>query len=125
MNKESNTSNRLKYLMDYYNLTQAEISKKTGIPKSTLSMYISGEREPKQVRLSAIADAFCVSEVWLMGYDVPMQKSDEENIVDSMVDIMHDNYLTELTRYTKNMKAKTKEHLLRYAKLLLEEQEDD
>ena len=47
-----------------------------GIPKSSMSMYLSGERSPRQNRLSQIAEKFNISEAWLMGYDVPMERTD-------------------------------------------------
>ena len=124
MEKGSNTAERLKHLMSYYDMTQVALSQKTNIPKSTLSMYISGEREPKQNRIVEIADKFDISEVWLMGYDVPMKRDSEEDISDYMVDIIYDNFLIDLTKHTKQMTEMTKERLLRYAKFLLEEQED-
>jgi transcriptional regulator with XRE-family HTH domain len=71
--------NRFEELMEYFGIDQKDIIKKTGIPKSSMSMYVSGKRNPRQDKLSLIADAYGVSETWLMGYDVPMLKSDEKN----------------------------------------------
>lgn len=39
-----------------------------------MSQYISGAFEPKNDRLYLIAQALDVNPVWLMGYDVPMEK---------------------------------------------------
>lgn len=78
MEKISNTAKRLEELMHFYNVNQNDICKRTGIPKSAMSMYVSGQRSPRQNRLSDLAEAYGVSETWLMGYDVPM-KSDSEN----------------------------------------------
>lgn len=81
---KENTSQRLKRLMEYYNITQTDICKKTNIPKSSMSMYISGEREPRQDKLTLIAEAYDVNEAWLMGYEVEMKKenaySDEQAV---------------------------------------------
>lgn len=71
---KSNSSERLKELMAYYGLNQTDLCKKTGIPKSAISMYVSGQRTPKQDRISDIAEAYGVNEAWLMGYDVEMKK---------------------------------------------------
>jgi len=71
MNKVD-TATRLKELMEYYKIRQSDISAKTGIPKSALSMYVSGERKPKQPRITDLASSYGVDEAWLMGYDVPM-----------------------------------------------------
>lgn len=75
MGRISTTAKRLEELMHFYNINQNDICKKTSIPKSAMSMYISGQRNPRQDRLSDIAEAYNVSETWLMGYDVPMEKS--------------------------------------------------
>lgn len=51
-----------------------------GISEAVISQYRSGKYEPKQDRLDEFAKALDVSEGWLMGYDVPMErKSREEN----------------------------------------------
>ncbi len=54
-------------------ITQAELCRKTGIPKSAMSQYVKGSFEPKDDRTYLIAKALGVSEAWLMGYDVPMK----------------------------------------------------
>jgi transcriptional regulator with XRE-family HTH domain len=57
-------------------MKQSELCAKTKIPKSAMSQYISGSFEPKQDRIYLIAQALSVSEAWLMGYDVPMERQD-------------------------------------------------
>ena len=44
------------------------------IPKSSLSLYLSGAYEPKQDRLYDMAQVLDVDPVWLMGFDVPMER---------------------------------------------------
>ena len=53
---------------------QADLCRLTKIPKSALSQYISGAYDPKQDRIYLIANALNVSEAWLMGLDVPMDR---------------------------------------------------
>lgn len=76
---KSTTSERLAELMDYYNINQADLIKRTGIPKSSMSMYVSGQRKPPQNKLTVIAEAYNVDEAWLMGYDVPMKGLAEDD----------------------------------------------
>jgi transcriptional regulator with XRE-family HTH domain len=59
-------------------MKQSELCEKTKISKSVLSEYISGVYEPKQDRLFIIANALNVDPVWLMGFDVPMEKEKEK-----------------------------------------------
>lgn len=67
-------SERIKEGLFARNMKQADLVKATGIGKSSISTYISGEYEPKQKNIYKIAAALNVSEAWLMGYDVPMGK---------------------------------------------------
>ena len=72
--KAANTSDRLKELMAERDVKQVDITSATGITKGALSSYISGRYEPKQDNIYLLAKYFNVSEAWLMGYDVPMEK---------------------------------------------------
>ena len=80
MNQEFNM--RLKKAMNIRAITQSELCEKTGIPKSAMSQYISGNFKPKQNRTHSLAKALDVNEAWLMGYDVPMERqsiSEQDN----------------------------------------------
>lgn len=68
---------RLAQALAIRGVKQSELCAKTGIPKSAMSQYVSGAFEPKQDRLQLIAQALYVDPVWLMGYDVPMEKQKE------------------------------------------------
>lgn len=69
---------RLKKALSIRNMTQAELCQKTKIPKSALSEYIKGLYDPKQDRLIILSEALNVDPVWLMGFDVPMEKDDKK-----------------------------------------------
>lgn len=65
---------RIRKAMNLRGMKQVDLVEKTGIKKSALSQYLSGKILPKQDRLTALAKALNVSEVWLMGYDVSMER---------------------------------------------------
>ena len=69
-------SDRIKEALDIKGMKQADLCKLTQIPKSAISQYISGAFEPKQDRIYLIAKALNVSEAWLMGLDVPMERKE-------------------------------------------------
>ena len=77
--KVSNSAKRLGELMQILNIRQADLVEKTGIPKSAMSMYLNGKREPRQDKLTTIAEAYNINETWLMGNDVPMERNDNKN----------------------------------------------
>lgn len=74
---------RLNRAMSIRNMKAVDLVEKTGIPKSAISHYMSGHVKPKQDRIALISDALNVQEAWLLGYDVPMNKTDkrEERLV--------------------------------------------
>ncbi|MGD9567570.1 MAG: transcriptional regulator [Sedimentibacter sp.] len=81
--KKFTTSQRLKQIMDTRKLRQVDIleaaepfCKKYNIKleKNALSQYVSGKVEPGQEKLTILGMALGVSEAWLMGFDVPMER---------------------------------------------------
>lgn len=57
-------------------MTSTELAKKIGLSKQTISSYLTGVRNPKLPVVKSIAEALEVSEMWLMGYDVPMERDE-------------------------------------------------
>lgn len=73
-NKTSTTSKRLKEAMTIKNMRQADLAKATGLGKGGISNYVVGRYEPKADVISKLAKALNCSEMWLWGYDVPMER---------------------------------------------------
>lgn len=67
---------RLKTALEIRDISQSELSRKTGIGKSSISTYLTGEYEPKQKNIYKMALALNVNEAWLMGAEVPMERQD-------------------------------------------------
>lgn len=67
-------ANRLTRALSIRNMKPIELAEITKIDKSKISSYMSGRYKAKTDGLKIIADALSVSPVWLMGYDVPMEK---------------------------------------------------
>lgn len=76
--KKAETKDRIKEAMKIREIKQAELVEKTGIDKGQMSSYLSGKYKPKQGNLERIAKALCVDEAWLMGFDVPMERTTSE-----------------------------------------------
>ena len=72
--KTSSTSERLKEIMRIRQLKQADLARATGLAKGGISNYITGRYEPKSDVISKLAKALNCSEMWLWGYDVPMER---------------------------------------------------
>lgn len=67
---------RIEKALDIRKMKQSELCKRANVPKSSLSLYLSGAYEPKQDRIYAMAEALNVSDLWLGGYDVPMERDE-------------------------------------------------
>ena len=72
-------ANRLRKALAMNNMTQSELSNKTGLDKSLISNYLSGNYKAKQSNLSVLAETLGVSEPWLMGFDVTIEGKDNNS----------------------------------------------
>lgn len=81
--KKLTTSDRLKQIMSERRMKQVDILNacmplcekyNVNITKSLLNQYVKGKCNPKQDRLTILALALNVSEVWLMGHDVSPER---------------------------------------------------
>ena len=76
---------RIEIALSVRQMKQCELCRLAHVPKSSLSLYLRGAYEPKQDRIYSMARVLRVSEAWLMGYDVPMEKEPLVTIVDSSI----------------------------------------
>lgn len=91
----SSTADRLQYLMRTRNLRQVDILNRVlpicskydiKMNKSDISQYVSGKVSPTQDKLYALGEALNVDPVWLMGADVPINRSGSEKITVEITD---------------------------------------
>lgn len=52
-------------------LSVVDLASKLGCPKSSVSMYLNGQREPSKMAVQLIALNLGVNPAWLSGLDVP------------------------------------------------------
>lgn len=76
-----NIGERIKSLRKEKGLTQKELSKLSSISEISIRKYENGDRQPKQKAIFHLAKALGVSEGWLMGYDVPMEREEENTFL--------------------------------------------
>ena len=75
MNTKEELKDRLRKGLELREKKAADLSRDLKIPKSAISQYLSGYRTIKDSRrLYIIAEYLDVSEAWLMGFDVPMER---------------------------------------------------
>lgn len=79
---------RLREAMNSRGMKAVDLCEKTGIPKGAISYYLAGKSSPKADRVHLLSKALGVSEAWLMGFDVPMARTDEQKKNDDLVQVI-------------------------------------
>ena len=98
--KVSTPSKRLRDALDYRGMKPAELAASTGLGKSSISGWLAERYEPKHEALYKMGIALDVSEMWLAGYDVPMERPVENPEFDTLAQLMdrfrHDEQFKQL-----------------------------
>jgi transcriptional regulator with XRE-family HTH domain len=79
---------RLKEALEIRGMKPIELSERLDISRGTISYYMSGKSSPKADRLNLICSTLNVSETWMLGYDVPMNRTAEQKKNDNIVKIV-------------------------------------
>lgn len=74
MAKVANFADRLNEAMKIRDKKAADISRETGIDNASISYWRHGKYEATQTGIYLLARCLNISEAWLMGYDVPMER---------------------------------------------------
>lgn len=81
--------NRISEALSIRNMKAVELCEKSGVKKASLSHWISQHWQPKQKPLLAMAKVLDVSEMWLAGYNVPMERPIEQKRADELATLIH------------------------------------
>ena len=104
---------RLRRLRKARGETQPELAKLLGLSRSAVSMYESGEREPKYELLTAIAAHYDVDLDYLLGRERPESAEGD------------DPDIRLIARAGRKMTPEQRENLLRYARFMFPEAFED
>ncbi len=103
------TADRLKQIMDLRGLRQIDIVRlcepyckmhKVKMGRNAISQYVSGKVEPRQNALYILGQALNVSEAWLMGVDVPMEREPHSPSKPSFPTLLPTENTVQITRRT-------------------------
>ena len=81
-------SQRLREALEAAGKKQADLVRETGLDRGAISSYLSGKYEPKQKAIYKMSVALNVSEAWLLGYDVPKNRTAEQKKNDDLVQVI-------------------------------------
>ena len=73
--------NRIREALALRGMKKIDLAEKTGISKATISHWVNQKFQPKQTNLMKLAKALNVSEMWLAGFDFPMERIDKKEII--------------------------------------------
>lgn len=82
LRKVSTISERLQFAMDKRKIKQIDLARVADVNQGALSRYLKGSYEPKSATIYKLALALDVSDMWLEGYDVPMERSRKQKEID-------------------------------------------
>lgn len=82
LQKVSTISERLQIAMDKRKIKQIDLARVADVNQGALSRYLKGSYEPKSATIYKLALALDVSDMWLEGYDVPMERSQKQKEID-------------------------------------------
>lgn len=86
---ETNARNRIREALQIRNMKQVELAEKTGIAKGTINNWLNNRYQPKQKALMKMAKVLEVSELWLAGYNVPLERPTEQKKSDELAQLIH------------------------------------
>ena len=111
----ASTAERLREAMALTGKTQADLVRETGIGKSNISRYITGKFDPKNDAVHKMAAALNVSEMWLWGCDVPMERPAPEEVGTMLADVLLNPDMMRLMQIYTDLDDTDKQMLLMLA----------
>ena len=112
---------RIKQGLEIREITQTQLAARANIDKGQLSSYISGKYKPRQNNIDALAAALNVSEAWLMGFDVPMERV--SNNVETDQSVSKSVECKEILEICEQLSTHNQRKVLTYSKNLLSTQQ--
>lgn len=85
---QATIAQRLREALTKAGMKQADLVRETGLDRGSISSYLSGKYEPKQKAIYKIAQALDISEAWLLGYDVPMERTADQKKNDQLAQLV-------------------------------------
>lgn len=81
--------NRIKEALSIRGIKQVELAEKTGFSKGVISSWVSQRWQPKYDAIVKMAQVLDVSEMWLAGYDTPMERPAAQKKMDGVAQLVN------------------------------------
>lgn len=89
MDNEYTRDNRIAEALDIRGWKQVDLVERTGIAKSSINAWVKQNWQPRQKALMKMAQVLDVSEMWLAGYDAPMERAPEQKQADALIELFN------------------------------------
>ena len=87
MKDEYTRDNRIAEALEIRGWKQVDLVERTGIAKSSINAWVKQNWQPRQAALMKMAKVLDVSEMWLAGYDIPMERAPEQKQADALIEL--------------------------------------
>lgn len=81
--------NRIREALEMRGMKQIELAEKSGIRRGTINNWLNNKYQPKQRALATLAQILDVAELWLAGYDIPMERAPEQKKADALIEVFN------------------------------------
>lgn len=81
--------NRIAEALSIRGWDQVDLVERSGIKKASINSWIKQRWQPKQESLLKMARVLDVSEMWLAGYDVPMERPVQQKKMDELAQLVN------------------------------------
>ena len=85
---EYKRENRIAEALSIKGWKQVDLVERTGIAKASINAWVKQNWQPKQKSLIKMAQVLDVSEMWLAGYDVPMERPEAQKKNDELIQLI-------------------------------------
>ena len=88
MSDQYKRENRIGEALSMLGWKQVDLVERTGIQKNSINAWVNQKYQPKQNSLMRMAQVLGVSEMWLAGYDVPMERPAAQKKADELTQLI-------------------------------------
>ena len=107
--KNAETARRLQDALDRKGMTAAELAKKSGVSKSSISQYLNGSHAPSNISSAKMAEVLGVNALWLMGFELPKTDfvicGDNWELLIEAHETLNDEGMKKLAEYAHDLMA--------------------
>lgn len=88
MSDQYKRENRIAEALSIRGWKQVDLVERTGIAKASINGWVKQNWQPRQKALMKMAQVLDVSEMWLAGYDVPMERPTAQKKSDELTQLI-------------------------------------